>query len=165
MSLVAVVSDTHDDLKNIREFLDILKNYDIKTIIHCGDMTSSETADFFLTNFSGDVHLIAGNAIINEPVVANHCQTSGHCQFYSNFGELTIADWHLAFCHFPELAKNLVASGDYNFVFYGHTHKPWLEQKAGIFMVNPGTLKGDLRQASFALWDSSTGKIELKILG
>ncbi len=165
MSLIAVVSDSHDDLDNIAIFFDILKNYNIKAIIHCGDMAKPKTADFFLDNFSGDIHLIAGNAIINESVVANHCQISNHCKFYPDFGELVVDDWRLAFCHFPELAETLAISRKYQYVFYGHTHKPWLKQKAGTFMANPGTLKGDIKQASFALWDSDSGKIELKILG
>ena len=49
-------------------------------------------------------------------------------------------------------------------MFYGHTHKPWFVGKNDIIIANPGTLGGVFYKASFAVLDTDTGKLELKIL-
>jgi predicted phosphodiesterase len=49
-------------------------------------------------------------------------------------------------------------------IFYGHTHKPWIEIKNGIQIVNPGTLGGVFTPATFAVWDTDKREPELKLL-
>jgi uncharacterized protein len=71
----------------------------------------------------------------------------------------------IAFCHFPEVAKELAETGKYNLVFYGHTHKPWMETLNNhCQLINPGTLGGVFQKATFASYDTTTNKLELKIL-
>jgi len=68
-------------------------------------------------------------------------------------------------CHEPFLVKEVLAKGDCDIIFYGHTHKPWIEIKDGIQIVNPGTLGGVFTPATFAVWDTGSGQLELKLLG
>ncbi len=70
----------------------------------------------------------------------------------------------IAFCHFPDQAKKLAESGKYDLVFYGHTHKPWEEVINGCRVINPGTLAGMFYKATFAVYDTESGKLELKLL-
>jgi predicted phosphodiesterase len=49
-------------------------------------------------------------------------------------------------------------------IFYGHTHKPWIEIKNDVQTVNPGTLGGVFTPATFAFWDTASGQLELKLL-
>ncbi len=53
---------------------------------------------------------------------------------------------------------------DLDIIFYGHTHKPWIEEQNQIKIVNPGTLGGVFQKATFALYDTGDRKLELKIL-
>ncbi|MFH0856920.1 MAG: metallophosphoesterase family protein, partial [bacterium] len=70
----------------------------------------------------------------------------------------------IAFCHFPREAKDLAESGKYDFVFYGHTHKPWEEMVGKCKMLNPGTLAGMFYKATFAVWNVENDRFELKLL-
>jgi len=85
-------------------------------------------------------------------------------KIYEEFGEIKIGVKKIAFCHFPEVAAELVKKQKYNFVFYGHNHKPWLEQVDKTKLVNPGNLAGIFYKATFAIYDTRTDKLELKIL-
>ncbi|MBU2260252.1 metallophosphoesterase family protein [Patescibacteria group bacterium] len=54
--------------------------------------------------------------------------------------------------------------GDCDYIFYGHTHKPWIKERNGIKVVNPGTLIDNFGQSTFAFWDTDRGVLELKLL-
>jgi predicted phosphodiesterase len=49
-------------------------------------------------------------------------------------------------------------------VFYGHTHEPWIEERRGVKVINPGTLGGVFANATFAVWDTEKKDIKLMIL-
>jgi uncharacterized protein len=66
--------------------------------------------------------------------------------------------------HYPEIAKKLAESGNYDAVFYGHTHRPWEETIGSCRLVNPGELAGQRYKPCFAIYDTETDKLELKIL-
>ena len=74
--------------------------------------------------------------------------------------------------HFPGEAKKMAQSGKFDLVFYGHTHRPWDEKVPvlsgaegdGCHMINPGELAGQFYKPTFAIYDTETGKLELKIL-
>ena len=70
----------------------------------------------------------------------------------------------IAFAHFPDMAKKLAQSGKFDLVFYGHTHRPWDEKVNKCHMINPGELAGQFNKPTFAVYDTDTEKLELKIL-
>jgi predicted phosphodiesterase len=67
-------------------------------------------------------------------------------------------------CHEPYLMDNFLDSDKLDYIFYGHTHKPWSEKRNSTFIFNPGTLGGVFQKATFAVWDTSSNKVELKLL-
>jgi hypothetical protein len=169
---LAIISDSHDNIPNIEKLLSWAKEHKIQTIIHCGDIASGDTAEFLAKHFSGDIHLVYGNmdfayrddiylAIDNHPNAVVHGD-EGSIVIPAQAG---IQEINLAFCHFPEQAKKLAETGKYDLVFYGHTHKPWMETLPNnCQLINPGTLGGVFQKASFAVYDTQSGKLELKIL-
>ena len=89
---------------------------------------------------------------------------SGQIQLFKDFGHTHISGLRIGFYHFPEAAKRAYENNRFDFVFYGHTHKPWLETINGCQLANPGTLAGMFYQATFAILDAGTKKLELKIV-
>lgn len=162
---LAIISDTHDNAPNVEKFLDWAKTNDIGAIIHCGDIAApSMINELFAPKFLGDMHLVFGNVADREllPVV---CQKYANCQVHGDQGELEIDGIKIAFCHRPEEAKELAATGKHHLVFFGHTHKPTMETLPNnCQLINPGTLGGLFQKATFAVFDTATKKIELKIL-
>jgi hypothetical protein len=161
---IAIISDTHDNVPNLEKALAWMKENNIEQLIFCGDLCApSMIKEIIAPNFSGQIHMVFGNVEDREltPQVAGQFKNVKH---YGDQGEFKIDQHDVAFVHFPMEAKKLAESGKYDFVFYGHTHKPWTEKIGKTEMLNPGTLAGMFNKATFAVWDTETGEIELKIL-
>ena len=59
--LIAIISDSHDNLTRIDQMLFLIKQNNVKTIIHCGDVTTIETLEYLSKNFNGKIYLSLGN--------------------------------------------------------------------------------------------------------
>lgn len=160
---IAIVSDTHDNWANLKKAIDWIKKEKIQLILHCGDISSQETIDDAKKAFGGEIRFVRGNADHN-------------LSYLPEKQELEFNGKKIAFTHFPDKAKKMAQSGQFDLVFYGHTHRPWdekitakvpLDKKSGkeeCHMINPGELAGHFYKPTFAVYDTETGKLELKIL-
>lgn len=147
---IAIVSDTHNNIPNFRKAINWINNEKIKLLLHCGDIQSQETIDFANKLFDGEIKYVKGNADWGLDLPEKE--------------ELEFNKKRIAFTHFPDIAKKLSQSGKYDLVFYGHIHRPWDEKVGECHMVNPGELAGQFTKPTFAIYDTSNGKLELKIL-
>jgi len=173
---LAIISDTHDNLPNFKKAMEWLKKQGIDTVIHCGDACAPATLREVLKDFSGTVYFVFGNVDGDlYRITKLSYEELPNLKVCGEMGELEIEGKKIAFCHFPEFAKGLAHSQKYDLVFYGHTHKPWEEtlhqsklgtgQEIGkCRLVNPGNLSGWPYKATFAIYDSKTDQLELKIL-
>jgi len=150
MSIIAICSDSHDNMPNIKKFLNYCKQNKIKTILHCGDITSLQTFNYIQENFDGGIFAVLGNA---DMVSLEKKQI------------LEIDNLKIGLAHIPKTARKLLQENkNLDFVFYGHTHKPWIEKIDSTYFANPGTLAGLTYRATFAVLDTKTKKMELKLL-
>lgn len=134
-------------------------------MIHCGDVTTKQTRDFFIKNFNGTIHFADGNAEISEQTKQK--RTNPFLKIKRTrvpFIELTIDGINIAAAHKRDKALRLARAGKYDFVFYGHTHKPWKEKIESTILLNPGTLAGMFFRATFATLYTTDRKSELIIL-
>lgn len=169
---IYIISDTHDNLANLEKFLTLAKKEDMVGIIHCGDVAKVETLEFLLSNFSGWVKLVCGNAEINREDFKLLGQKYGNLEVFSEIGALHHTgqgkdgsiEINIAFVHKPDKTEELAQTGKYNFVFYGHTHKPWISQIGSTLVANPGTLGGVFMAPTFATLDLETGQLVLRRL-
>jgi uncharacterized protein len=150
---IAIISDVHNNITNLKKVLDFCQDNDIKTIICCGDLASMETLDFLNDNYKGTIHYAFGNMDNDQLKGFGFSKKYKRTFLYPQFGEKEIQRRKIAFVHFPEIAKKLCETKKYRFVFYGHTHKPWTEKIGNCIMLNPGNVAGEIYPPSFAIWD------------
>ncbi len=170
---IAIISDTHDNIPNLEKALSWINSQKISLIIHCGDLCApSILTEVLVPKFSGQIHLIYGN-VGDRELLEEKVKEFKNVKFYGDKGEIKIDKKSIAFVHKPEEAKRIGKIGKYDLIFYGHTHKPWEENfkfqisnsKFKIVrLVNPGNLAGMFYKATFAVYDTTTDKLELKIL-
>ncbi len=160
---IAIISDTHENIPNIDEMLKIVKEEKINTIIHCGDVCSAAVMQYLAENFNGQIHLVEGNVDSDHQHRIKE-QNIKNVTFYGKIGEIELDNKKIAFTHRPEKARELAKNGKYDLIFYGHTHEPWEEVVNKTKLINPGTVAGLFAKPTFALYDTSIGKLELKIL-
>ena len=163
---IAVISDSHDNLATIQKAIIWLNKQKIKILLHCGDVCSPGTLKEIAKTFKGKVYLSFGNVDgdrfnMLKPKAEGKLKNVVFC---GDSGKITIAGKRIAFCHFPLVAQGLAVSKKYDFVFYGHTHRPWEEKIDKTRLVNPGTLAGMFNKATFAVYDTKTDKLELKLI-
>jgi putative phosphoesterase len=154
---IAIISDTHDNLENLRKFFEFTKKEKIEILIHCGDVCNGETLKEIEKNFK-EIYLCLGNADIKESLF----KEVKNSKIFEKEGKIEIENLKIGFCHaFKLKEKNL---NDFDFYFFGHTHWPFLKKEENCYLANPGNLAGLYYKATFAILDTKTKKLELKIL-
>lgn len=161
---LAIISDTHDNLENLKKFLKWAKENKPEIIIHCGDVASLITLKELLKNFKGRLYLVFGNAEIDTESFKNLQKEYSNFTVCEKIGELTFNKLKIAFTHFPSIARKTAYTNKYHFIFYGHTHKPWAEKINETYLANPGNLKGEPYQPTFCVLDLEKKKFELILL-
>lgn len=162
--LIGIFSDSHDNLINIEKFLKFAQINDFKQLIFCGDLCAPATLkDLIATNFIGPIHFILGN-VADRNLLPKVAASLPQVKFYGDQGVFEIDNLKIAINHYPKEAKKLAESGKYDFVFYGHNHTPAIENIGRTVFANPGTLAGMFNKATFAILDTNTRKLKLKIL-
>ena len=164
---VTIISDIHNNLVNLKKVLDFCAREKIETIICCGDLASFETLDFMNENFSGNILYTLGNADYDDLRNLTDKKKYRNTYIFKKFGEAIIEGHNVAFVHYPQEAKGLARTGKYDFIFYGHTHKPWIKKvkadanKKECTLLNPGTTAGEIYPPTFAVWETDTSKFKL----
>ena len=121
---IAVISDVHDQVSNLRLVLKALAPLSPKTLLCCGDITRPKTLEVML-DFPGEVRFCLGNcdAPLSRELLALtriHPLLIG----FPRLGTLALESGaSAAFIHSPAEAAVLADSGRYRAVFYGHTHQ------------------------------------------
>ena len=147
----AIISDTHDNLKRFEKTLNWLNKKNIQLVLHCGDISTQDTINQANKIFKGEIKFVKGNADYRLDDLPEKM-------------EIEIDKKKIGFTHFPDIAKKMAKSEKFDLVFYGHTHKPWEEKVGNCRLINPGELAGQLYKPTFAIYDTETDFLELKIL-
>lgn len=162
---IAIISDTHDNLANLKRAIFWIKKEKIEVLIHCGDIFKPETLKEGLKEYLGKIYIIFSEADASfSKIPEDSFEDLPKSKVFEESGQIKIDGKKIAFCHFPEIARNLAESQKYDLVFYGHTHKPWEEKIGKTKLVNPGNAAGIFFKPTFAVYDAKTCKLELKIL-
>jgi len=164
---IAIVSDTHNNIKNFNKAINWLNKEKIKLILHCGDITSQETINEANRNFQGEIKFVRGNGDFELDNVPEEMEI----ELGGNPSKRLRAR-RIFFNHYPDVAKTAAESGKYDMVFYGHTHRPWLDRRSfseggeekECLLVNPGEMAGQRFKPTFAIYNIQTDNLELKIL-
>jgi hypothetical protein len=161
--LIAVISDIHDNLVNLDKVLGWCRANRVTKLICCGDTTTIETIHHLAAGFRGEIFMVRGNIELYDD---DELPPLENIDFCGSAGSIEADGLKIAFCHEPANIEKLLKDkkGRPDFVFYGHTHKPWLEKRDSASLVNPGNVAGVWHQATFAVLDTTQKKLELKII-
>lgn len=121
---IAVLSDIHDHIWNLEKVLKQIKKEGLEAIIFCGDMCAPFTAEPLA---SGNLltYICLGN---NDEDQIKMLQRGSEKFIWSarsdEYGVAELDGRRVAYCHYPRLGELLAKTGEYDAVFYGHTHLP-----------------------------------------
>ena len=128
-------------------------------LIHCGDMTSPNTAEL-LTGFQ--VIAVTGNMDMNTGRLEGtlkklNPENSLSATYTGELEGVTVAATHSHRGNVPDLVTN----GRYTFIFHGHTHRRKQEQVGTTHIINPGALGGTRHEPrSICIVNLATNSVE-----
>jgi hypothetical protein len=148
---IVIISDIHDNLVNLDKCLEWCGKNKISKLLCLGDVTNAETLGRLAESFNGPIYLVRGNMEIYEE---SEAKKYNNINYLGRYGLAQFEEIKAGLCHEPKFVKEVMALDPMlYYVFYGHTHKPWLEKDKGVTIINPGTLGGVFQKATFAVWN------------
>jgi len=157
---IAILSDTHDNIPNLRSAVAHCNKIGASLLIHCGDLISPFMLDE-IAGFSGAVHLVYGNNVGDQHLISQACGTRfPSISHHGILGAVEAGGLKIAFTHYPELARGLLAKGSFDVVCCGHNHRYQVESCDGSLLINPGELLGKDSQPTFSVLDCANCSVE-----
>lgn len=156
---ILVVSDTHRKNDN---YFDILKKEKPDLVIHCGDAEGSEYA--LTESAKCPVKIVLGNndffsdlprELEFEVGKYKVWVTHGH-NYYVSMG-------------YTDIHRAATVRGK-DVVLFGHTHRPVLEKRENVWLINPGSLsypRQEGRKCSYVVMEidnDGEGRFEIKYI-
>lgn len=135
---LGIVSDTHGSVHNTLQAVTLLEQYDIVAVLHCGDIVSASIVPLFA---EWPTHFVFGNCDADTADLRLAIEEAG--QFcHGRFGSLELDGRNIAFLHSDDAARfhSIIASGEYDLVCYGHTHRHEFHHEGKTLVLNPGAL-------------------------
>lgn len=140
---ILVVSDTHGDLRSFREVLDKSRNAEV--VIHCGD--GADEVQYLRPLYPDKMFInVRGNCDFCTEAPAREIITLEGKKIFITHGHLygVKSGLYTIACAAREAGADIV--------LFGHTHQSLELYDDGLYMLNPGSLRG---------YDGSYGYVEI----
>ncbi|MCR4896565.1 MAG: metallophosphoesterase [Lachnospiraceae bacterium] len=126
---ILVVSDTHGRLDNFRRVMEMHKP---DLLIHCGDIEGQEAE---IIEIAGcPVRMVAGNNDYFSDLPGEVEFTAGGQKIWVTHGH------HYYVSMSSEYIAQEAMAREVDVAMFGHTHKPCVENRGGLVILNPGSL-------------------------
>ncbi|MBN2395143.1 MAG: metallophosphoesterase [Candidatus Atribacteria bacterium] len=136
---IGIMSDTHDNMPNIKKAVKIFNDEKIDLLFHAGDFVSPFTARE-LKNIHCPFTGVFGNNDGDRLFLIDQFQKIG--PIYPEPFQTTIEGKKIIMFHKNDVIAELATSQAYDVIIYGHTHQVDLYTKGKTLVVNPGECGG-----------------------
>ena len=163
---IAVISDIHENFHNLMKALEMMRENDVEYILCLGDLINPGIAQV-LANCELPVFSIWGNNDGDKVMIVNLCHEldSNLKMGDKTYATLEIDGRKIFLTHYPELAKPMAESGNFDAVFYGHDHTKSQETIQDCIVINPGEISAHkTREATFVIYDTYTNQVDFLIV-
>ena len=164
---LGILSDTHGHCERTVEAVTALLTLGADTFIHCGDIGSEqvlfEIAALTLPK-KLPVYAVLGNVDLYNTPLLHFPEESGI--LVRRRVNVTLGESRCAIIHGddPRTLSSAIDSGNFDYVFTGHTHTPADNRNGSTRVINPGAIYRATEPGA-ALLDLSTGILQRVLLG
>ena len=152
---IGVVSDTHNNLKNIEIIINLFNEIKVPIVIHTGDITNANTLEQF-SKLNSKLIGVYGNNDRNELGLEEVAQKNKF-QFQDPPRKLSLLDKEIVIFHEPDKIDQFLSENKLiDVVLYGHTHRYENNTKNGVLFFNPG------ESAGMQIGSNAIGILDLK---
>jgi uncharacterized protein len=158
--ILVVMSDSHNNRQAVREALAIGRRRGAETILHCGDLGSPDLVSLFR---GWTLYMAIGNTDYEHAALQAAVRALGNGSVCGREIRLEADKLRIAAVHGDRAGDlaDLIASGKFNFLFHGHTHRRRDSLIGTTRVVNPGALGSvAMESRSFCLLDTAGRTLE-----
>jgi len=155
---LGILADSHENMPLIAKAVELFNRQEVDLVLHAGDFISAITAKEF-KKLKAKLIGVFGNNDGDKLLLQKRFQGIG--KLYDDYHELEIEGRKIVLMHQPKFLKALIASGKYDLIIYGHTHKVDIREGQPL-VINPGECGGWLTgRCTVAIVDLETMKVEI----
>ena len=164
---ICILSDSHDHIALLDAAVERAKIEGAEAVLHCGDVVAPSTLHC-LEKHGLPVHVIHGNNTGDLYSLGRlAANTSSVIQYHGMDAGVELGGRRIFLVHYPHYARAMAATGDWDLVCCGHSHKPRMQRIPNIrggetLLLNPGTI-GGVGQAPATLMLGDLGTMEFEI--
>lgn len=134
---IGIVSDSHDNYEKAEKAAAVLAAKEVEYIFHAGDIVSPQIAGIFAGVNGAKLIAVFGNCDRKRGLLENTIrELDGEIHEQPYIGR--VADKRIFMTHVPGMLDEIVNSGEYDIVIYGHTHKQDIRTIGRTVLINPG---------------------------
>lgn len=139
---IGVVSDTHNNLKNVRRIVELFNACGVERVIHTGDISQAKTLDA-LAGLNAPLTGVFGNNDEERESLAAAIRRHGF-SFVEPPLELLWHERRILVVHDPLEFDGHLAE-HHELALHGHTHRYRHEQRRSTLIFNPGECAGHMQ--------------------
>lgn len=136
---IGVISDTHDNQRNVARIVDVLREARVERVIHTGDITRADTLRV-LAGVEVPLFGVYGNNDVEREAL-RHAALEIGMQLVEPPLELAWAGRRITVVH-DRHAHGALALHGRDVLLHGHEHRYSLERVNGTLVFNPGECAG-----------------------
>lgn len=157
--LVAILSDVHDNTTNLLAALAEAEEQGCRHLLFTGDMTMLSTFRTLREEWQYGMDLVFGNNEFNRGDFFRLAELMPDTRLHGDEADITLADRRIYLSHYPHLAAQALNSGQYDAVFYGHTHTAHQQLVGRTLLANPGEICGVRSKPSYAVYNTDDNSL------
>lgn len=139
---IGIVSDTHNNLRNVTRIVELFNAAGVDRVIHTGDITQAKTLEVF-AHLHAPMYGVFGNNDQERDTLVPAILKNGFV-FQEPPFELVWHERRIIVVHDPlEFDGHL--SSQHDVALHGHTHRYRLEHLNGSLVFNPGECAGHMQ--------------------
>ena len=134
---IGIISDSHDAHQNVLKAVEVFNEQNVDYVLHAGDMVSPFTAKAFAEVKGAKFIAVFGNCDGEKLFLKSTIEDFGG-EIYEDSYTGQIGSKRIFMTHRPGELESIAASGKYDLVIYGHTHKQDIRKVGDTLIINPG---------------------------
>jgi len=155
---ISLLSDSHDNIVNIKKVVKISNDRECSHIFHLGDIVSPLSAKA-LSGFKGELEVVFGNCDGDKIELQKTINNSGGSISKPPL-KLVLNKKIFILMHEPFLLEEIIMSKEPDFIFFGHTHENYFRREEKTVIINPGETAGIKNKPTFYILDIFREKFE-----
>jgi len=147
---VGIISDSHDHHSNTLKAVEVFSNERVDYIFHAGDIISPFAARVFAEVGGAKFIAVFGNNDGEKLLLQSTINDFGG-EIYEEVYIGKVGGKRIFMTHKPSVIDEVVGSGKYDLVIYGHTHQQDIRKVGRTLVINPGETTDWLTEKSYVV--------------